>query len=71
MRRFFVERSLNARTLPMPSPLLSGIASSAQTRSRTRLRSHSQTSFARAARAADWIPEGRSRVPVDEPTHHV
>ncbi|MDR5834842.1 hypothetical protein [Caballeronia sp. LZ034LL] len=64
MRRFFVERSLNARTLPMPSPLLSGIASSAQTRSRTR----SQTSF---ARAADWIPEGRSRVPVDEPTHHV
>ncbi|MDR5780339.1 hypothetical protein QCE63_13010 [Caballeronia sp. LZ065] len=67
MRRFFVERSLNARYLPMPSPLLSGMASSAQTRSRTRL----QPSFARAARAADWIPEGRSCVPVDEPTHHV
>jgi hypothetical protein len=22
-------------------------------------------------RAADWIPEGRSREPVDEPTHYV
>jgi hypothetical protein len=59
MRRFIVVRTLNARLSIVPS----GIAS--------RARASSWTLSARAPRAADWIPEGRSRAPVDEPTHYV